>query len=81
MDGDYDLFVIDRLLPQEKVSIKVYNRWGGLMYESSEYQNDWNGTSNVGGHAGEEMAVGTYFYEIELNFSNKTYSGYITLWR
>jgi gliding motility-associated-like protein len=80
-DGDYDYFVIDRLLPQEHVAIKVFNRWGGLMYEASDYQNDWNGFSNVGGHSGEEMAVGTYYYEIELQFSKKTYSGYITLWR
>jgi gliding motility-associated-like protein len=80
-DGDYDYFVIDRLLPQEHVVIKVFNRWGGLMYEASDYQNDWNGFSNVGGHSGEEMAVGTYYYEIELQFSKKTYSGYITLWR
>jgi gliding motility-associated-like protein len=80
-DGDYDYFVIDRLLPEEHVAIKVFNRWGGLVYESSDYQNDWNGFSNVGGHAGEEMSVGTYYYEIELQFSKKTYSGYITLWR
>ncbi|MBM3428033.1 MAG: T9SS type B sorting domain-containing protein, partial [Bacteroidetes bacterium] len=80
-DGDYDQFVIDRLLPQEHVSFKVFNRWGGLVYESSDYKNDWNGHSNVGVNAGEEMAVGTYFYEIELQYSKKTYSGYITLWR
>jgi gliding motility-associated-like protein len=80
-DGDYDTFVIDRLMPQETVSFKVYNRWGALVYSADNYQNDWNGKSNVGTHAGEDLVVGTYYYEIELSFSKKNYSGYITLWR
>jgi gliding motility-associated-like protein len=80
-DGDYDTFVIDRLMSQETVSFKVYNRWGALVYSADNYQNDWNGKSNVGAHSGEDLVVGTYYYEIELSFSKKNYSGYITLWR
>jgi gliding motility-associated-like protein len=80
-DGDYDTFVIDRLMPQETVSFKVYNRWGALVYSADNYHNDWNGKSNVGTHTGEDLVVGTYYYEIELSFSKKNYSGYITLWR
>ena len=33
--------------------VEVYNRWGNLVYESSDYKNDWNGGS---------LTAGTYYY-------------------
>ena len=33
--------------------VEVYNRWGKLVYESSDYKNDWNGGS---------LTAGTYYY-------------------
>ncbi|MEN9333821.1 MAG: hypothetical protein RLY35_1001, partial [Bacteroidota bacterium] len=80
-DGDYDLFELQDLLPNEVVTIKVFNRWGGLVYESDNYQNDWDGKGNVGMSKGEHLAVGTYFYIIQLNVLQVEKNGYITLWR
>jgi len=44
-----------------KTSLQVYNRWGGLVFGSDDYQDDWN--------AGNVQA-GVYFYE--LNLENET---------
>jgi gliding motility-associated-like protein len=44
--------------------VKVFNRWGELLYESSEgnySSNEWDGTYN-----GEPLPVGSYYYIIEL---------------
>lgn len=38
-----------------KVSLRIYNRWGALVYESDDYQYDWRG---------EDLQAGVYFYEV-----------------
>ncbi|MDD7885669.1 gliding motility-associated C-terminal domain-containing protein [Flavivirga sp. 57AJ16] len=47
--------------------VKIFNRWGALVYESDNYQNDWNGTANSAsiGTAGK-VPNGTYYYIIKL---------------
>ncbi len=37
--------------------LRVYNRWGQLVYENKDYQNDW---------AAEGLANGVYYYELEI---------------
>lgn len=37
------------------LEFNVFNRWGGSVYSSSDYQNDWPST---------ELSEGTYFYSI-----------------
>ena len=50
--------------------VKIFNRWGALVYESKNYQNNWNGTTtNSGlGNAGT-LPNGTYYYIVVLNSS------------
>jgi gliding motility-associated-like protein len=40
-DGNNDLFVIEGLKPESK--LLVVNRWGNVVFETDDYQNDWNG--------------------------------------
>ena len=40
-DGNNDLFVIDGLKPETK--LLVVNRWGNVVFETDDYQNDCNG--------------------------------------
>ena len=40
------------------VSLEVYNRWGHLIYRSSNYNNDWGGI---------DLSTGTYFYRLSGN--------------
>ena len=37
------------------VSLAVFNRWGRMVYQTSDYQYDWSG---------EGLAPGTYYYEV-----------------
>ncbi|WP_299700870.1 gliding motility-associated C-terminal domain-containing protein [uncultured Pontibacter sp.] len=41
-DGKNEFFALDPALAGAK--LQVYNRWGGKVYESSHYTNDWSGT-------------------------------------
>lgn len=46
LDGVNDLFVIKNLLLYDHRPVIIYNRWGGVVFESPMYNNDWDG-SNV----------------------------------
>jgi subtilisin-like proprotein convertase family protein len=56
-------------------TLKIYNRWGTLVYESDSYRNDWTGA---------DQSEGTYYYVFMQNFESqepKFFEGYITLVR
>lgn len=57
-DGYNDKFVIENLLVggYETKKIRIYNRWGGLVYKSDDYQNDWDGG---------DLSEGTYYFTLE----------------
>jgi gliding motility-associated-like protein len=62
----------------EQALVQVFNRWGGLVFESkggNNYQ-EWDGTNN-----GKELAVGTYYYIIDLNTGDAPQTGPITIIR
>ncbi len=62
-DGKNDVFEIPNLgVNYPGCVVTIYNRWGGLIFESEGYQLPWDGT-----YKGEEVPMGTYFYHIELN--------------
>jgi len=80
-DGYNDKFEILGLNKYDKVSIKIYNRWGNLVYQSDKYQNQWNGNSDSGIAVGSELPTGTYFYMLVIEDISKEISGYIFLKR
>ncbi|MCE2847216.1 MAG: gliding motility-associated C-terminal domain-containing protein [Sphingobacteriales bacterium] len=43
----------------EEFSIQVFNRWGQLVYESSNPNVHWDGT-----HMGNQVPMGTYVYKV-----------------
>lgn len=61
-DGINDFFTLINLDDYPGPSVKIYNRWGKLVYESESYQNDWDG---------DNLKEGTYFYVVNPN--NKKY--------
>ena len=52
-DGFNDFLVIENIDTWDSHLLKIYNRWGKVVYESSSYQNNWNGS---------DIASGTYYY-------------------
>lgn len=75
-----DTFVIPEL-DSLTGDLVVWNRWGDVVYEATDYQNDWNGTcqSNFCFPNGGALIDGTYFYH--LNVGTVAKEGYITLLR
>ncbi|QOG01502.1 gliding motility-associated C-terminal domain-containing protein [Flavobacterium sp. MDT1-60] len=67
-DGANDLFRIDCIESYPNNELKVYNRYGSLVYSKEHYENDWNGTANVSGviNRGDMLPTGTYFYVIDI---------------
>ena len=72
--------VFDELEEYEQGSLKIFNRWGNIVFESADYQNDFDGTSN--GRAtilkDRKLPDGTYFYEFE--FGNETFENLMQGW-
>jgi gliding motility-associated-like protein len=65
-DGVDDFFVIQN--PNGKsINLQVYNRWGNIVFEADQYQNDWNGRANKGIVIGTDLPDGTYFYLISVD--------------
>ena len=58
-NGFNDNFVIPGIEGYETRSVSVYSRYGTLVYESSMYNNDWNGTLL---NSGTQVPDGTYYY-------------------
>ncbi|TDX10785.1 gliding motility-associated C-terminal domain-containing protein [Flavobacterium sp. S87F.05.LMB.W.Kidney.N] len=67
-DGKNDLFRIDCIETHPNNELKVFNRWGALVYSKVHYENDWDGTANVSGvvNRGDMLPTGTYFYVITI---------------
>jgi|GEM_PF-1663609 len=81
-DGQYnEEFKIDGLETFDQVSVKLYNRWGNLVYSEDNYQNDWTGKNNVDTSLGEDLPTGTYYYLLEIKDNGKVYSGYVYMKR
>ncbi len=77
-DGINDFFVI-KGAEHFDVTLKVFNRWGNIVFEGKQYKNDWGGVSNVGILIGNQLPGGTYYYTVNLGNGTKGIAGYITL--
>lgn len=75
-DGKNDRWEIPFLDPAFGGTVKVYNRWGQLVYQVTEKIVSWDGKVN-----GTAQASGTYIYVIEFKNSDKKLKGIFTLIR
>ncbi len=59
-DGFNDFWEIPDLESYGRCEIKVYNRWGKLVFSSPDYHNEWDGTSN-----GVNLPPAAYYFIIK----------------
>ncbi len=69
-DGVNDLLIFNYLDFYPDNVLYIYNRWGSLVYETTDYQNDWNGIG---------YNEGTYYYLLKVNDTGDTYQGFFQL--
>jgi gliding motility-associated-like protein len=65
-DGTNDVIEIPNIVYYPQNSLKVFNRWGNLVYEAAPYKNDWQGECNQSASLGEELPSSTYYYILDL---------------
>mgnify|MGYP000322776446 CR=1 FL=1 len=77
-DGVNDTFVIKGIKRFEN-KLQIFNRSGKIVYETTNYQNDWNGEANSSLllDKNKELPIGTYYYILELPNENKKYASWI----
>ena len=76
-----DRFTIKGLDQYDNLSIKIYNRWGSLVYSNNDYQNNWNGKANVTTLGNKELSSGTYYYYLKIKDNGETIEGSVYLKR
>lgn len=73
-DGKNDKLIVPGISRYPNSSLFIYNRWGNMVYQSKNYQNEWTG---------EGLNEGTYYYILKLNTptGERSYKGWIELLR
>jgi gliding motility-associated-like protein len=69
-DGFNDTFFIPDL--QENWSLSITNRWGKIIYETKNYRNDWSA---------QGVEAGLYFYFVHDPSTNRTFKGWVQVFR
>jgi len=64
-DGINDVWIIEGIQDYPKNKVQVFDKWGDMVFEKENYNNDWGGTGKNG-----LLADGTYFYLVKLNSPN-----------
>lgn len=74
-DGDNDVFYIGNVEKFPDNVLKIYNRYGKVVFTANGYDNSWNGT-----YLDSPVPTGTYFYTFDDGISQK-YHGTVTIMR
>lgn len=76
-DGKNDVWIVAHLpLMYPKNQVTVYDKSGKVVFQKSDYQNDWDGTYN-----GAPLNTGTYYYHINIGTGLKPIKGTLTILR
>ena len=59
-DGINDLFEVANL--PESTEVLIFNRWGNVVFSSTNYQNNWDGKDN----SGRTLVTGVYTYKFKM---------------
>lgn len=68
-DGENDRFVIEGILGKQN-TVKIFNRWGQMVYSTVNYRNQWDG---------DDVTDGTYYYEVSVEGEDKPFTGHLTI--
>jgi gliding motility-associated-like protein len=66
-DGLNDAFKVRGLVSEEH-QLRIFSRWGTLVYETNSYKNDWNA---------KDTSDGIFYYLLKHNQTGKIYKGWL----
>ena len=80
-DGKNDGFVIKNIENFLDNKLKIFNRWGNLVYQKDGYLNEFEGFANTGDQVGKsKLPSGTYYVILEYgDEKTETYNGILVL--
>ena len=79
-DGKNDTFIIPGILSSQPNTVTIFNRWGNIVYEKDNYQNDWHGQTD---RAFDLLASdglvpdGTYYYVVDYKGNKSNVKSFI----
>jgi gliding motility-associated-like protein len=79
-DGDNDAFVVRGIDAYPENELTIFNRWGNIVFQKENYQNDWYGENNQL----EPLPDATYFVILQVTIPADgiiTLTGYVDLRR
>lgn len=74
-DGKNDYFIVRGIDKYPNSALYIFNRWGGVVYQNPNYENNWDATG---------LSEGTYYYRLELNSPTegiKVFKGWVMIIR
>jgi gliding motility-associated-like protein len=75
-DTKNDTWIVQNIEYYPNTSVMVVNREGQIVYESSDYDNSWDGTFE-----GKPLPDATYYYILQFEKTAESYKGSVTLLR
>lgn len=73
-DDTNDTWRIRNIQLYPDVQVKVFNKWGNMVFESSGYPDPWDGTYN-----GKSLEPSTYYYFVDLHNGDPVYQGFLAI--
>lgn len=82
-DNQNDFWLIDHIDDYPQNTVRIFNRWGDLVFEITGYNNQdkvWTGEANQGNSVGNsQLPDGTYFYVLNLGNGSAPKKGYLVI--
>ena len=76
-DGFNDMWAIEGMKYYPEATMKIFNRWGELIYETQNYfDRPWDGR-----HRGTLVPIDSYHFIISFTNGNADITGYVTVIR
>ncbi len=76
-DGFNDAWNVGFISQFPEATVSVYNRWGNLVFQDRNYQNNWSGV-----HNSQKLPVGTYYFVVDLSvYEREPVTGSVTIMR
>nr|WKN34314.1 gliding motility-associated C-terminal domain-containing protein [Tunicatimonas sp. TK19036] len=73
-DNINDQWVFPNAAIFSSIRVEVYDRYGQTVFQSNNYQNNWDGT-----YEGKKLPTGTYYYQVVVNQGLQERTGTVTL--